>query len=81
MALLREAVEEKHFDTRVVERNVQRAMVEHDDVQKMLKNLPDDTENADWISIDEIAEMEDDSERRPDPVPVVAAKTDDYDAE
>jgi hypothetical protein len=55
MALLDEAVESKKFDTRVVERNVQRGVVRPEDVQKSLSSLPDDAENATYVNIESLA--------------------------
>jgi hypothetical protein len=55
MTLLHESVETKKLDTRMVERNIARGLVTSEEYEKSLKNLPDDGENADYISIDEIA--------------------------
>jgi len=63
MTLLFEAVEQKKLDTRVVERNMQRGVVSASDVEKATKNLPDDAENADWVTLEALA-AEEDSESR-----------------
>ncbi len=55
MTLLHEAVEAKKFDTRMVERNIARGVMSADDQDKNLKKLPDDAENAEYISIDSLA--------------------------
>ena len=55
MTLLNDAVENKKFDTRMVERNVARQVISQDDVEKTLKKLPDDSENAEYISIESLA--------------------------
>jgi hypothetical protein len=55
MSLLHEAVNSKKLDTRVVERNVQRGVVRPEDVQKALKDLPDDAENAHYVNVEELA--------------------------
>jgi hypothetical protein len=52
MTLLFDATEEKKFDSRVVERNVQRGFAKADDYEKFVKELPDDSENAEIVSID-----------------------------
>jgi hypothetical protein len=52
MTLLIDATEEKKFDSRVVERNVQRGFAKADDYEKFVKELPDDSENAEIVSID-----------------------------
>lgn len=58
MVLLDEAVEAKKFDVRVSERNIERGFIKMDDYSKSLKSLPDDAENAEWISIESIRESE-----------------------
>ncbi len=52
MALLHEAVEAKKFDVRVLERNVSRGVIHADDVEKLVKKLPDDSEMADWVNLE-----------------------------
>jgi len=46
MPLLHESVNEKKFDIRMVERNVQRGQVSNDEIEKHMKSLPDDAANA-----------------------------------
>ena len=55
MALLHEAVDKKKMDTRVVERNVARGVIRPEDVQKAVKDLPDDSANAEYVSIEDLA--------------------------
>ena len=54
MTLLHEAVEAKKLDVRLVERNLARGVITNDDVEKALKKLPDDGDNADTISIESL---------------------------
>ncbi len=54
MALLNEAVDKKRLDVRVVERNVERGLVTHEELAKSVKNLPDDAENATWVNTETI---------------------------
>lgn len=54
MTLLHEAFESKKFDTRVVERNIDRGLIQSKDHEKFVKELPDDSANADYISIETI---------------------------
>ncbi len=61
MTLLHEAFDEKKFDVRMIERNVARGVVTSDDVEKTTKKLPDDGENADWVSLETLAGCEDSS--------------------
>ncbi len=58
MSLLSDAVESKKFDVRVVERNIARSVIRAEDVQKYTTDLPDDSANAEWISIEKIAEQQ-----------------------
>ncbi len=51
--LLHEANIDKRFDTRVIERNINRNLVQADDYNKSVQMLEDDAENADYIAIDE----------------------------
>jgi hypothetical protein len=54
MTLLHEAVDAKKMDVRLVERNITRGVTTADDVEKQLKKLPDDAENADYIAIESL---------------------------
>ena len=54
MTLLNEAVEAKKFDTRMIERNIARGVIAAQDADQVSKNLPDDGEGADWVSIDSL---------------------------
>jgi hypothetical protein len=54
MTLLHEAVDAKKMDVRLVERNITRGIVSADDVEKNLKKLPDDGDNAITISIESL---------------------------
>lgn len=56
MTLLHESVEFKKLDVRMVERNVARGVLSSEDVEKAIKKLPDDGENADWVSIEALAD-------------------------
>ena len=56
MTLLHEDVESKKFDVRMIERNVARGVVSSADVQKAVESLPDDAENADYISVNTLLE-------------------------
>ncbi len=52
MTLLFDATEAKKYDSRVIERNVQRGTTKAEDFEKVLKDLPDDFENAEIVDID-----------------------------
>ena len=56
MTLLHEAVDSKKFDTRVVERNLERGLIQPKDVEKAIKELPDDSDNADYTDLNELAD-------------------------
>lgn len=55
MTLLHEAVDTKKLDTRMIERNIARGHLTNDELEKSLKALPDDSENADYTSLDDLA--------------------------
>jgi len=55
MTLLQDAVHDKKFDSRVLERNVARGQASHQEVEKMMKDLPDDSDNADTIDVEALA--------------------------
>ncbi|MBI2712630.1 MAG: hypothetical protein HYX41_07250 [Bdellovibrio sp.] len=54
MALLNESVDFKKLDVRLVERNINRGVISQDDLDKALKKLPDDGENAMWVSVESL---------------------------
>jgi hypothetical protein len=54
MTLLHEAVDAKKLDVRLVERNINRGVISAEDVDKLVKKLPDDADNADSISIESL---------------------------
>lgn len=54
MALLHDSVNSKKFDVRLVERNIARGRVTSKELEDALKVLPDDSENAEWVSIDSL---------------------------
>ncbi len=61
MALLHEAVDEKKFDVRVSERNVTKGVVTADEAQKATDKLPDDADNAQYVSIEALLRDDSDS--------------------
>ena len=58
MTLLHEAVDSKKMDVRLIERNIARGVVSAEEVAKASNALPDDAENAEYISIESIANDE-----------------------
>jgi len=54
MSLLHESIQEKKFDTRMLDKNLVRNVVADKDVKAHLEQLPDDSENAEYISIEEL---------------------------
>lgn len=53
--LLKDGIEEKKFDTRMIDKNIFRNVVTEKEVKQIVDALPDDAENAAYISLDEIA--------------------------
>jgi len=65
MSLLHEGFEAKKFDNRVLERNVSRAVISQDDVNKMVRELPDDAANAGFIDVEALyQEVREDNQNR-----------------
>jgi hypothetical protein len=54
MSLLHEAIQDKKFDTRMIERNLVRNVVSDKEVKTSIEKLPDDSENAEFISLDDL---------------------------
>jgi hypothetical protein len=52
MTLLSDATEAKKYDVRVIERNVQRGITKAEDHDKFQKELTDDADNAEFVSLD-----------------------------
>ena len=46
------------MDIRVIERNLQRGTIEQKALEKSVSELPDDSANAEWISIQSLAEQD-----------------------
>jgi hypothetical protein len=57
MSLLHDSINNKKFDVRMLEKNLVRGVVSDKDVKAQVEQLPDDSENAAYISLDEIAEQ------------------------
>jgi|GEM_PF-565126 len=55
MTLLHKAFKAKKFDVRLLEKNVSRGILAVEDIEQDLSQLPDDAENADYTSIDSLA--------------------------
>jgi hypothetical protein len=54
MALLHEAMADKKFDTRMAERNIQRGQLTQAELDKVLKDLPDDAANVIVVTSDDL---------------------------
>jgi nitrogen regulatory protein PII len=57
MSLLHESIQNKKFDTRMLEKNLVRNVVSDKEVKTFVEQLPDDAENAAFISLDEIEQQ------------------------
>jgi hypothetical protein len=56
MSLLHEAIDQKKFDTRMLDKNLQRNVITDKEVKTIEESLPDDAENADYISLEVLAD-------------------------
>lgn len=59
MTLLHDAVEAKKLDTRMVERNISRGVIAAKDQDTALKALPDDSANAEYVSLESFSDEND----------------------
>ena len=57
MSLLHDSIISKRFDVRMLEKNLVRNVVTDKEVKAHLENLEDDTENAEFVSLDVISEQ------------------------
>jgi len=57
MSLLHESIQEKKFDTRMIDKNLVRNVITDKEVKTTVESLPDDAENATFVSLDEVAEI------------------------
>jgi hypothetical protein len=55
MTLLHDSIMEKKLDTRLVEKNLAKGILSPADHEKALKALPDDSDNADYTNLEELA--------------------------
>ena len=54
MSLLHESIQDKKFDTRMIEKNLNRGQATDKDLKTHIEALPDDTENALYTSLDDL---------------------------
>jgi hypothetical protein len=54
MSLLHDSIQEKKFDVRMLDKNLVRNVVADKEVKAHLEQLPDDSENAAYVSIEEL---------------------------
>lgn len=52
MALLSGGLKDKEFDIRMVQRGLNKGLILLDEVEKNLKKLPDDSENAEYVNVE-----------------------------
>ena len=57
MSLLHDSINEKKFDVRMLEKNLVRKVVTDKEAKTFVEELPDDAANAEFISLDAIAEQ------------------------
>jgi hypothetical protein len=56
MPLLHDSVDSKKLDVRIFERNLTRGVITAKQLEDALKSLPDDAENAEYVSISSLAQ-------------------------
>ncbi len=55
MTLLKDAMDDKKYDSRIQERSLQKGILKAEELKKQTENLVDDAENAEYVSIETIA--------------------------
>ena len=55
MTLLHVAVDEKKLDVRLIEKNLATSVLSAAEVDKAVQQLADDSENAEWVSVESLA--------------------------
>ncbi len=58
MSLLHESIDKKKFDTRVLDKNLVRAVITDAEYKQFVAKLPDDAENVQYVGIEEIEASE-----------------------
>ena len=54
MSLLHESILDKKFDTRMIERNLNRGQATDKELKAHIEAMPDDSENSIFISLEEL---------------------------
>ncbi len=54
MTLLHDSIVTKKLDSRILERNIAKGVIQLSDVEKHLKSLPDDASNAEYVTLEEL---------------------------
>lgn len=54
MSLLHESIDKKKFDTRVVDKNLVRSVITDAEYKQFIAKLPDDSENVQYVGVEEI---------------------------
>lgn len=54
MSLLHDSIQSKKFDTRMLEKNLVRGNATDKEYKSHVESLPDDSENADFSSLDDL---------------------------
>ncbi len=57
MSLLHDSIISKKFDVRMLDKNLVRGVITDKEAKTQVEQLPDDAENASFVSLDEIAEL------------------------
>ena len=60
MVLLHDSLEAKKFDIRMLERNIARGTLTRDQAKDYSKSLPDDANDAEWVSIESFVDDDQD---------------------
>ena len=56
MSLLKDAIEKKKYDVRMIDQNLNRGVVKSSEVDQNMSSLEDVSENAEWVNLEELAD-------------------------
>ena len=62
MILLKEAVEAKKMDVRLIDRHLTRGVLEPKELAQALKQMPDETDHAQWTNIEHLMQIDPDDQ-------------------
>jgi len=56
MSLLKDAIQKKKYDVRMIDQNLNRGVVKSSEVDQNISSLEDVSENVEWVNLEELAD-------------------------